>query len=173
MARQQRRAAYRSEKYIQGNTVRRVESAPDIIRRRVQEEGVPRRVSAATRRNRERATSMNLGYVLFLSFAAIIMFAVCVEYLHMRINLTSRINNISSLESQLQDLTAENDALNNKLNTSVDLEKIRKVAMEELGMVYPSEDQIVIYKNADSDYMNQYEDIPEKKSASLTNILDQ
>lgn len=172
MNRQLGQTAYRNANYIQGNTVKSAQSAPDIKRRRVHEESRRKNVSAETKRNRERETVMNLGYVLFLSVAAIIMFAVCIEYLQMKVNVTNRTNNIASLEGDLQDLTAENDELENKLNTSVNLEQIKKVAMEELGMVYPTQEQIVTYEDSNSDYINQYENIPDKTSASITNVLD-
>lgn len=172
MTRQQGKTSYRNLNYIQGNTVKNAQSAPDIKRRRVHEESRHKKVSADTRRNRERETSMNLGTVLFLSVAAIIMFAVCVEYLQLKINLTNRVNNIAKLEGELQDISAENDELENKLNTSVDLEHIKQVAMEELGMVYPSKDQIVTYEDSNSDYINQYENIPDKESASIAGVLD-
>ena len=34
--------------------------------------------------------------------------------------------------------------------------------MEELGIVYPSENQIQYFEVKEDDYMNQYEDIPER-----------
>ena len=42
----------------------------------------------------------------------------------------------------------------------VDLESIRKTAMEELGMVYASEDQVVLYDSKSTDYVRQYQDVP-------------
>ncbi|RDU25271.1 cell division protein FtsL [Anaerosacchariphilus polymeriproducens] len=172
MTRRQGQALHKNRNYIQGNTVKRAETAPDIKRRRIQEDKRKKRVSVETRRNRQRAMSMNLGYVLLLSFAAVIMFAVCAEYLHLKINLTNRVNNIAGLESKLQDMTSENDELANKINASVDLEHVKKVAIEELGMIYPSKEQIVIYKDSNSDYMNQYENIPKKESTNLASVLD-
>ena len=44
--------------------------------------------------------------------------------------------------------------------SSVDLESIRKTAMEELGMVYASEDQVVLYDSKSTDYVRQYQDVP-------------
>ena len=64
------------------------------------------------------------------------------------------------LENEVMDLKTDNDAAEKKIETSVDLESIRKKAMEELGMVYPTSEQIVYFQIDSSDYMNQYEDIP-------------
>ena len=44
---------------------------------------------------------------------------------------------------------------------SVNLEEIRDKAQNELGMVYASPEQIVEYDNPATDYVKQYEDIPE------------
>ena len=46
----------------------------------------------------------------------------------------------------------------------VDLEKIRDIAINELGMVYAQEDQVVLYDSEGSDYVRQYADIPEEES---------
>ena len=60
------------------------------------------------------------------------------------------------------DLKAENDEAYKRLSTSVDLESVKKTALEELGMSYVKESQIVYYSVGDDDYMNQYGDIPAK-----------
>ncbi len=48
------------------------------------------------------------------------------------------------------------------LTTSTDLEHIKKVAMKKLGMKYPTEKQVVYYTVENSNFMDQYEDIPSK-----------
>lgn len=40
------------------------------------------------------------------------------------------------------------------------MEHVKDVAMNELGMVYASKDQIVTYEENDSDYVRQYTDVP-------------
>ena len=44
----------------------------------------------------------------------------------------------------------------------MDLDQVKNVAMNELGMVYASESQIRIYDSTESDYVKQYQDIPAK-----------
>ena len=41
------------------------------------------------------------------------------------------------------------------------MDTVKDEAMNELGMVYPSQDQIVYYKIDRSDFMSQYGEIPE------------
>ena len=42
------------------------------------------------------------------------------------------------------------------------MEHIKDVAMNEYGMVYAGESQIRIYDSAESDYVKQYQDVPEE-----------
>lgn len=72
------------------------------------------------------------------------------------------MKSVAVLESQVADIKADNDANLKRINTSVDLESIRNKAVNELGMVYPAKDQIIYFQIDQTDYMNQYEDIPEK-----------
>ena len=54
----------------------------------------------------------------------------------------------------------QNDAKYKQITTSVDLNHIRDVAINQLGMKYASSDQIVYYTVDNSNYMDQYNDIP-------------
>ena len=49
-----------------------------------------------------------------------------------------------------------------RINTSIDLDNIYKIATEELGMVYANKDQVRMYNKTESEYVRQYEDIPER-----------
>ena len=64
------------------------------------------------------------------------------------------------LEQQLEQLRSENDALQTRINTDMDLDHIYKVATEELGMVYANRNQVLLYDKTESEYVRQYEDIP-------------
>ena len=58
-------------------------------------------------------------------------------------------------------MLTENDALETSINTSVDLNKIYEIATKELGMVYARKNQVLLYDKTESEYVRQYEDIPE------------
>ena len=47
------------------------------------------------------------------------------------------------------------------INSSIDLNKIYEIATKELGMVYARRDQVLLYDKTESEYVRQYEDIPE------------
>lgn len=105
---------------------------------------------------------MNLGYVLFLTTAALVTALVSVAYIRLQSDVTGRMRRISALESQVANLKADNDAALNRISTSVDLDYVKDAAINRLGMVYPTADQLVYYSIEDDDYMNQYGEIPER-----------
>ena len=72
------------------------------------------------RRNQERAMYMDLPYVILLTIASICTLYLCVNYLHVQSSITARMHNIESLETQLEQMKAENDALETSINTSKD-----------------------------------------------------
>lgn len=157
------------ETYTDGNTVRRIRRAPQERVRR-QDERQRRRQAEAdlkrshiVRRNREKALQMDAPYVIALTLAAIITLAICMQYLQLKASITARIGNIETLEQEVEAKRAENDALETNINTYVDLDYIYDVATKELGMVYANKDQILLYDKTESEYVRQYEDVPEHK----------
>lgn len=154
-----RRRSNSHQEYVYGNTARAIEP----IRREKDPSQRPVRrkvVSYAVRRNQEMALHMNLPYVILLTVAAFCVLVICVNYLQMQSAITARLAHIEELERDVEQLRAENDATETRINTSIDLDYIYKVATEELGMVYANRDQVLLYDKTESEYVRQYEDIP-------------
>lgn len=144
--------------YIDGNTVRKLNTAPDI-RREEQPYELP------SRRRQEHShtksiSGVNFGSLLVLVVAIIATVYVCVEYLMLQTDVSQKNTEISSLQLQLETLTKDNDATYEIVNTGYDLDYIYHVAVEELGMVYPNKNTVITYQSSDDDYVRQYEDIP-------------
>lgn len=157
----------RRDYYIEGNAVRRMEAMPDY--RQLQKERIEkereaelRRRKRIARRNQERELRMSRSYVMFLTAAVLVFGIFTGTYIKIQSDITARLKTISSLKSQIEDLTADNDETVKRINTMIDLDSIRDKAMNELGMSYAKESQIIYYSVGDDDYMNQYEEIPEK-----------
>ena len=144
--------------YIQGNTVRKMQPMREVPER--QEEIRRPSTSIKTRRNRERALQMNFAYVLFLTGAAVLSLFVCVNFLQLQSESTANRKAVTALETELSDLKLENDTAYEHALNSLDLEYIKNVALNELGMIYAGEGQVVTYASQDSDYVRQYEDVP-------------
>ena len=159
------------EYYVEGNAVRRVEVLPDTEpdwkrikkereeRERELEERRRRRIA---RRNHERALRTSRSYVAFLTMAVLVFCSFSGIYIQLQSDVTARMNTISRLETRIADLTADNDEAYKRINTSMDLESIRETAMNVLGMSYAKESQIIYYTVGNEDYMNQYNEIPER-----------
>lgn len=150
-----------SNLYVYGNTVRKLEAVPERQpeRREQQEQRNYRAEKNAVRKNREKAKQMNRPYVIFLTMASVVSFLVCFHYIELRSQMTAQIKNIAALESALSDLKIENDAELSRVNNSIDLEEIKKIAMEELGMVYANKDQVILYQDKEAEYFRQYESV--------------
>lgn len=147
-------AVRRRQYYTEGNTARQL----DV--RRINENEPRKRLSNEARKNRERAYHMDFGYVLFLALALFVAGYVLIGYIQMQADLTAQVESIATLERQLNNLRLENEEELTRINSSIDLEEIKRIAIGELGMVYASEGQIVNFTNEGSDYVRQLGDIP-------------
>ena len=150
-------AAQNRQMYVYGNTVRQPEFVPERRERTRQ----PQKVSRQVRKNRNRAAQLNAAYVMFLAIAAVIAVFVCIQYLQLKAEIQQRSENITVLQEELADITEQNNTAYNAAVDSVNIEEIREKALGELGMVYPAVGQVIEYESPDSDYVRQYEDIPD------------
>ena len=151
--------------YINGNAVREIgqpqpQRRPQKTRRELEEARRRKNRRNAARRNRERAMVMNRAYVAFLTLCVIASAVAAFSLIRIRANVTQQMKEVAALESRLEDTRADNDAKYKQITTSVDLNHIRDVAINQLGMKYASSDQIVYYTVDNSNYMDQYNDIP-------------
>lgn len=153
--RQMHRNVREDQIYIDGNTARKLQSVP-INRDRRQKDQIRRQQV----RRQSKAAPMNLGYIFFMMTAMLVVCVVLIGYVELQADITNRINNISKLESQLNDLKLANDEEYTKIMSSVDLEEIKRIAINELGMKYAKEGQVITYSGEGNDYVRQYQEIP-------------
>lgn len=156
----------RNTYYINGSAVRELETSPVKRRKRpdkrqLEEQKRKKHRRNAIRRNRERALYMSKGYVAFLSVCVVIVAFSAVALIQIQSQVTQRMKHIAALESQITDLKADNDARYKEISTSIDLEYIKDVAMNQLGMQYATEEQVIYYSVENNNFMDQYSDIPE------------
>ncbi len=130
-------------------------AARDLQVRRQLEEAPRRQLSNETRKNRDKALHMNLGYVFFLMGALCVCAVVLLNYLQLQSDITTTVKNISRLESTLNTKQLANEEEYNRIISSIDLENIRKIAIGELGMSYAQEGQIITYESTGYDYMRR------------------
>ncbi len=151
-----RRTAYRESIYVQGNTARKLQALPAYEPQQPQ-----KKISNRTRKNRERALHMNVATVLSMAVAMVAAGLILTVYLTLQSDITNSIKHIASLESTLNELKMENDENYSRITSSVDLEEVKRIAMQELGMRYAEEGQIIRFSGEGSDYIRQVGDIPD------------
>lgn len=154
---QQYRRRESQASYVYGNVA--VEAEPGY--REQSPEKPKKKVSKQVQKNRKQALHMNSAYVIFLTVAAVMAVIVCVNYVKLQSRITDRSKNITAMQKELANLKEENNAKFNAVMDSVNLDEIRERAQNQLGMVYASPDQIVEYDNPATDYVKQFEDIPD------------
>lgn len=157
-----RRANYnRTSKaaYVYGNVVTKPAYEPE---RRVDEPIRPKKVSRQVRQNRKKAQHMSAGYVIFLTAAAVFALLICVNYVNLQSRITKSSKNITAMQEELADMKEENNTRYNSVMDSVNLEEVRSIAQDKLGMVYAADSQIQEYEKPSADYVKQYEKIPEE-----------
>lgn len=142
--------------YIGDNLARQYNAAPEVM----PQARPKKQLSVRTRQNREKLNYMSLGYTLFLTAAIAVVALLCSRYLALQSDITQRSRQITRLESRLNDMKLANDEEYARIMGAVDLESIKKTAMDELGMSYPEHGQIKAYSDVDGDYVRQYRDIP-------------
>lgn len=136
----------RQQKYVYTAT------ADELIR---EMNSKPRILSNETRYNREKAKHMNIGYVLFLIAALFLCAMVLINYIQSQAEFTAKISEISQLEKELNTIKRNNDEEMERLESSMNLEEIKRRAIIELGMVCANENQVIIYQSPNQDYMRK------------------
>ncbi len=152
---------YQAQYYTEGTAARKI-ARPEYVRpeRRMEPElpDYARVRKADSKRGLKFA--MNPAFAVFLALAVVATLAACTLMLSMQAKVTEQSNQITYLQSEIETLTDENDAYEARINSSVNLDQIRDTAMNQLGMVYPTEGQVVYYNLTEADYVRQYHDIP-------------
>ena len=139
-----------ASEYIRGTTVRKPRRTYD------------RRPVRVLETENKRRHHMSLGYLLFLSLAMVLMVGTLAFYLSVQSQITNSVKNIAALESQLNNLKQDNDEAYNRASGNVDLDEVKRIAIQEYGMTYASEGQIVTYSDGGgNDYVRQLAPIPE------------
>lgn len=144
--------------YIRDNVVRkpRFEADPEIEfdhRRQVE-------INRDRRRKKEYARQMNRRQICFHIVCAVIVFAAVALNLSMISRTEAAKKEIKKLNTQVVDLKSTNDEIESNMNANINVEEIRRAAIEELGMVYVNQNQVVMYDCEESEYVRQYEAIP-------------
>ena len=138
--------------YLYGSAAPKLEPTPQ--RRPLREE---ERRTAPQRKQKVQAKPypVNMPLLVLSIVAFVALGAMMIQYIRFNSEITAITAANTKLESQISDLRAENDEYYGRIMNSVDLEKVREVAIMDLGMVYASEGQVITYDSHMDDYVEQ------------------
>lgn len=151
---------YEQQYYTQGSAARKLNQVPEIIEEPEERKQPKHQVNRQTKRNVERARAFSFKYTVMLTIATVFLFSSCFYMLSIQAKITDQRREIAMLESNLNQLTDTNDETSKRIESSVNLPEIYKVATTELGMVYPKAGQVVSYEASNPDYVKQFRDVP-------------
>ena len=151
--------------YIGGSAARKLEVQARAAResRRQEKEREQQKYRTIRGGLREKTSKKsNVLQLSFMVFALIASALIMYQYVSIQSGLESSVTTIASLEKQLATLRQENDEAYSRANATVDLEEVKRVAIQELGMKYAEEGQIIVYSDEGAeDYVRQIAQIPE------------
>ncbi len=145
-------------RYVYGNAAQ-IEVIPQELRER------KKKRAKQIKHNREKMSKMNPAYVLFLLGAVAVTAFVLIHYLNLKSELSTTVKNISTLEKEYASLKMTNDEDYSSIEASVNVEEIRRIAIEELGMTYAGDGQIITFSTEGEDYVRQIKKMEEVASA--------
>ncbi len=137
---------YDTDTYVSGNTVRKLSPAQPY------RQPAARPAQKPAKQPKPHAT-MSVFHMMVLVATLAICAVILVNYIQLRSQLTTTIQQVNRLESQANNMGQDNQDTYNRIMSSIDLEEIKRIAIGELGMTYASQGQIVVYEPVEKDYM--------------------
>lgn len=159
--------AQRTRYITEGNTVRVVRTETDpFYERERKRKLLMERSRRKQQEDLRRAESRQVVSIAFPALMVLIAFVSALfyfgyGYLTLKSSVDSHLENVKTLETKLERMKTENDALEQSIDTSVDLNYVYNVAVNKLGMVHAGAENIITYDKTESQYVRQYEQIPE------------
>ncbi len=99
--------------------------------------------------------SRTLGmFLLYLFLTSVIVIILKAEFTVAHSSVKAE-----QLGAELAELKTKNEILVNKINSETDFMKIKKIAMDEYGMIYPSQDDVLSLRLSGDNYTVVYDDI--------------
>ena len=108
---------------------------------------------------KESALSISPIMLGILTIVVSLTLFICYRYLCLNASVDIHMDTIRNLESDLEKKRTENDALEQSINTAVDLSEVYSMAINDLGMVHAGQENVINYEKTESEYVRQYENI--------------
>ncbi|WP_130837958.1 hypothetical protein [Lachnoclostridium sp. Marseille-P6806] len=118
----------------------------------------PRRKSRSVRSVEQPVSVSHVPALLLTGMVAFLTVSV-IYYVQLMAAVATTNSNISSMQSRLKTLKTANDQHYEEINSSISLEEIKEIAINELGMKYAGAEQIVKYSSNPNDYVHQVAEV--------------
>lgn len=154
---------------LDGNAARKVvafpgEEAPYEVpsREREQRKGKKRKALERSYSDREKSAKLSAtplvdaAAMAVLCAALVIIVLSAASLLRVQSDISAMNKEITKINAETYALKTANDHVELTIEKSIDYDTILKVATEELGMVYPYENQMIKYHCEDKGYVRQY-----------------
>ena len=142
--------------YVEGSAARVYDFPAEPLKREPQRTPEPKRVPE----KKKTVKRFDIFSFVTFSLASVMMLLACVRLISLQSEVTAKKREISKLTNTYEGLVNDNDAVQARIGSDVDLNEIYRIATDELGMVYPKPGQIVRYDKAKEQYVKQYKDVP-------------
>ena len=115
----------------------------------------------------------NIGFfsMCILLAAILVTLYTCFMYLKVQSETVVITKEIRQLESELESLQDRNEAAANEVLDAVNPDEMYRIAVQELGMVYPNKNRTVYYQSADDGYVRQFGDIPQADKLEMLKMM--
>ena len=119
-------------------------------------------IAIVTKSIHEKGEALNeknhLPVIAFLLVAFSVAAVVLIGYIRLNADITTLNEEIAKQEKVLNSMRMENAESLSRIESSIDIEEIKRVAIQELGMTYPKEGQIISYDGVTYDYVRKVDE---------------
>ncbi len=145
------------EVYAEGNTLRRVER---ITVPKENEQQRKKTINVQARKNRARAMELTAVHAAVLMTATLVISIFCCRLLLLQSQVIRIKKDIRQTQAMITEYRTLSDSLEDSMKLSLDLDYVYRVATQKLGMVYPTEEQVIRFDRTELEYVRQFEEIP-------------
>lgn len=150
---------YKGVYSVEGTAARQLQVVPDYDTQ--QEQVVRPRVTEQPKKAPKLSHGIDFISMTLLVAAMAITLYLCYNYLQVQGNIVQLERDVAVLEQELDTVLAENSAMEESLSQQTDWDEVCRIAVGELGMVYPNNNEVITYESAEKGHVIQYQDIPE------------
>ena len=115
--------------------------------------------------------AINVVAMLTIAVAVIAAAYTCLGYLKVQADIVSVGKKITALENATAELASANNYTELEIEKSIDYDTILTVATEELGMVYPYDNQMITYETSNKGYVRQYGELLGNEEETTVSVL--